>query len=180
MPPVPTSKKSTLDKLIYAVIGMSIFVIVSGLVIVNFWDELGMDEVFGTGTLPPIDFDTLAVVQNQNHYLACPTGFCPEATADETSPVFLASATSLRDRLIDLSDADNRIELKEMDLRNLQFDFLVYLPQRPFPDVVTIRVYDLGPNESTVAIYSRTLKGVDETGSNRSRVKHWLRLLEGR
>lgn len=179
MSPSGPAKKSALDKLIYVVIGLSIFVVASGLVIINFWDELGVDKFFGSGELPPVNFELLTVSQNQNHYLACPTGYCPEAEPDEISPIFLISAMRLRNRLIKISDADNRIDLKEMDLKNLQFDFLVYMPQRTYPDVVTAKIYNLGPNESTIAIYSRTLKGQDDTNANRARVKRWLRHLEG-
>jgi len=179
MAPSASPNKRLLDKVIIAIIGFSIFVVAGSLVAINFWDELGLDDFFGSGELPLVDFEFLSIAQGTNHYLACPTGYCLEAEEDETSPVFLLSATNLRNRLIELADSNSQIDIKKMDLKNLQFDFLAYVPQRTFPDVVTVKIYDIGGNESSVAIYSRTLKGEDNTNENRTRVKRWLRLLEG-
>ena len=94
--------------------------------------------------------------------------------------VYPVTVVTLRNRLLEFIDGQLRVDLKTMDTPNLQFEFLAYQGTNPFPDVVTVQLYDLGGNRSSLAIYSRTLKGDDDVGANRARVMRWLRALEVR
>jgi len=92
--------------------------------------------------------------------------------------VFPVPVNVLRDRLTSFIDQQVRVEVKSLDLVNLQFVFLAYTPGEPFPDVVTVKLYDLGAPKSGISILSQTLKGEDTTNRNRARVQHWLEYLK--
>ena len=47
-----------------------------------------------------------------------------------------------------------------------------------FPDVVTVEFIPLGPDQSSLAIYSRSRYGQYDFGQNRNRVETWLADLE--
>jgi uncharacterized protein (DUF1499 family) len=47
-----------------------------------------------------------------------------------------------------------------------------------FPDTVDIEVLPVGDNQSTLAIYSRSLIGRSDLGVNRARVERWLAKLD--
>ena len=58
---------------------------------------------------------------------------------------------------------------------------IVYIQRSPtfrFPDIVTVEFVQLGPNRSSIAIYSRSRYGDYDFGKNRKRVGKWLALLE--
>jgi len=46
-----------------------------------------------------------------------------------------------------------------------------------YPDTIDIEVLSAGTNQSTVAIYSRSLVGSLDFGVNRKRVERWLAAL---
>lgn len=46
-----------------------------------------------------------------------------------------------------------------------------------FPDYVSVRIIPLGPDRSTLAIYSRARYGQSDLGVNRARVENWLAAL---
>lgn len=57
----------------------------------------------------------------------------------------------------------------------------VYIQHSPifrFPDIVTVEFVALGPERSSVAVYSRSRYGGYDFAENRKRVKRWLFQLE--
>jgi uncharacterized protein (DUF1499 family) len=46
-----------------------------------------------------------------------------------------------------------------------------------FPDTIDIAVLSIGDNQSTLAIYSRSLIGRGDLGVNRARIERWLAAL---
>ena len=47
-----------------------------------------------------------------------------------------------------------------------------------FPDTVDIKILPVAGNESTLAIYSRSLIGRGDLGVNRARIARWLAALD--
>jgi len=104
-----------------------------------------------------------------NWWLVCPPGLCPGASAE--SPVFAVSADRLRgemERLLVREGArvtggsGSRIEAE------------VRTPVLRFPDLVTIEVMPLDGGRSTLAIFSGSVYGRSDLGTNRRRVTGWL------
>lgn len=176
----PSSKKSYIDSVIYGVIVLSVLAVGGGFLLIFFSDQLPLENVFGSGKLEAVNFETLAIEPGENHFLSCPEDYCSSATPDEMTQVYPVTVITLRNRLLEFIDGQLRVDLKTMDIPNLQFEFLAYQGTNPFPDVVTVQLYDLGGNRSSLAIYSRTIKGDDDVGANRARVMRWLRALEVR
>ncbi len=172
------SKKSFIDTIIHGVLVLSALAIGGGFLLILFSDQLPLQDFFGSGKLEAINFETLEFEPGENHFLACPADYCLAATPDEVTQVYPVTVTTLRNRLLEFVDKLLRVDIKTMDIPNLQFDFLVYQGTNPFPDVVTVKLYDLGGSRSSVAIYSRTLKGENDKGANKARVMRWLRALE--
>ncbi len=175
-----SQKKSFLDKLTYISISLSVLIIAGGLLLILFSEELHLERIFGSSKMEIIDFETLAVVPDQNHYLSCPEDYCPRATSDQIAIVYPVTVDVLSRQFLDFVDAQPRVEknTKRWDIPNRQFEYLAYSGPNPFPDVVTIQFYDLGGNRSSLAILSRTLKGEDRNNTNKNRVIKWLGTLD--
>ena len=56
----------------------------------------------------------------------------------------------------------------------LQYDMVQRSKIVGFPDTVTVRFIPLGPDRSTLAIYSRSHYGRRDFGVNRERITDWL------
>lgn len=174
----PGSKKSSIDTLIFTLVALSVLVVGAGLLLIIFSEDLAEDGIFGSGEMEAVDFETLRLTPSENHYLACHEDFCQNARPDEVTEIYPVPVNELRDRLTRFIDSQQRIEVKSFDLPNLQFVFLVYFGSSPFPDVITIKLYDLGAPRSGVSILSQTLKGEDATNRNQQRVHRWLTILK--
>jgi uncharacterized protein (DUF1499 family) len=46
-----------------------------------------------------------------------------------------------------------------------------------FPDTISVHTWPVGENQSTLAIYSRSLVGRSDLGANGKRIKSWLAAL---
>ena len=110
-------------------------------------------------------------------FLSCPPGYCPEAEAI-ASPVFPMPWERLREYWTEVISGEKRVETIVDDPDERRF---VYIQQSPIfrcPDIVTVEFVQLGPNRSSIAIYSRSRYGDYDFGKNRKRVGKWLALLE--
>lgn len=179
MSPHSGKKKLTIDTLIFTLVGLSALVVGVGLLLIVFSDDLAEEGIFGSGEMEPVDFESLTLSPSATHYLACHEDFCQNARPDEITEVFTVPVSEVLDRLTSFIDdpKNNQIEVKSFDLQNRQFVFLVYSSSNPFPDVVTVKLYDLGAPLSGVSILSQTLKGNDVSNRNQQRVRRWLKIL---
>jgi uncharacterized protein (DUF1499 family) len=59
-----------------------------------------------------------------------------------------------------------------------QFEYVQRSRVLRFPDVITVQLIPLGPDRSTLAVYSRSRYGRSDFGVNRRRVEDWLTRLE--
>ena len=172
------SKKSNIDTLIFALVVLSTLVVGAGLLLIVFSDDLAEEGIFGSGEMEPVEFERLTLSPSENHYLACNEDFCQNAQPDEITENFIVPVNEVRDRVTRLIDSKTNITLKNMDLVNLRFTIYVYVPSQAAPDVVTIKLYDLGAPRSGISILSQIIVGEDNSFRNRKRVLNWLTLLK--
>jgi hypothetical protein len=110
-------------------------------------------------------------------FLACPPGYCAAPPGLRT-PIFPVPWQRLREDWLKMIAAEPRVlpVVRSADGRRLvliQHSLLFR-----FPDVVTVEFVALGPERSSVAVFSRSRYGRGDFGVNRARVERWLRLLE--
>lgn len=168
-----------LDKFRSFIIGLSLLVVLA-LVALYFIVVIGSGEdVFGDkdGTLPKVNFETLAYNPDQNGYLACGPDYCPNAVADSPAAVFEMGAPALRQFLVDFADAQPMVDVFRFDLPSNQFDFTERLPGQTFPAVVTVKIIGLDPYSSTALFYSRQPVGDSEKSDHVDRVTRWQLML---
>ena len=110
-------------------------------------------------------------------FLFCPRGYCPAAEAI-ASPVFTLPWERLRDYWTEVISGEKRVETILVDPDDRRFVYIQHSPTFRFPDIITVEFVQLGPNRSSIAIYSRSRYGHYDFGKNRKRVGKWLALLE--
>lgn len=110
-------------------------------------------------------------------FLFCPPGYCPAAEAI-ASPVFPMPWERLREYWTEVISGEKRVETIVADPDERRFVYIQHSPTFRFPDIVTVEFVQLGPNRSSIAIYSRSRYGHYDFGKNRKRLGKWLALLE--
>jgi Protein of unknown function (DUF1499) len=113
----------------------------------------------------------------QPRFLACPPHYCP---ADEAvaSPVFDLPWNRLHDYWIEVISPEKRMVSVAADAGSRRYVYVQHSPTFRFRDVVTVEFVQLGPDRSSIAIYSQSRYGQFDFGKNRKRVERWLVLLE--
>ena len=107
-------------------------------------------------------------------FLACPPGYC--AAADMPSPIFNMPWDQLREYWKEIVEVAAIRVVSEFEHRRV-----VYIQRSPvfgFPDIVTVEFVALGPELSSLAVYSRSRYGGYDFAKNRKRVQRWLSLLQ--
>ena len=169
---------SLVDIIRILAIGLSIVVVLVGAVLLFPGSSRWFEQAVDVGALPDIDFQSLQRVDKPNDYLVCPDGLCQAARADETANIYDVPMTKLRAIVLEYVDSDPNIDTYRLDLNRQQFDFVERSRSMRFPDVVTVRFFDVDGQRSTLAIYSRSIYGYSDLGANQRRVKRWLSIIE--
>ena len=125
----------------------------------------------------PVTWATLQRHRTPNDALVCPAGRCPNARADWEPKTYPVPPDELLARLkrVAQSDPDTR-ELPGATNRAARF--LQQTRLMRFPDTIDAEVIPVGDNQSTLAIYSRSLLGRKDFGVNRARLTRWLAALD--
>ncbi len=110
-------------------------------------------------------------------FLFCPPGYCP-ATEAIASPVFPLPWERLHEYWTEVISGEKRVETIVADPDDRRFVYIQHSPTFRFPDIITVELVQLGPNRSSIAIYSRSRYGHYDFGKNRKRVGKWLAVLE--
>ena len=122
----------------------------------------------------PLPFERLTLRPTPNQYLVLPPDFPSAATPHRRSPVFEVDV----DRLAAAWDAviaeQPRVTPTRRDDATRQVEYVQRSRVFRFPDVITVRFVPLGPDRSTLAVYSRSRYGRRDFGVNRRRVEAWL------
>ncbi|HKM74508.1 MAG TPA: DUF1499 domain-containing protein [Stellaceae bacterium] len=99
-------------------------------------------------------------------FLACPSDYCPAAEA-ATSPVFDMAWDRLRDYWTEVISGETRVVRVLADFGPRRYIYIKHSPVFRFPDIVTVELVPLGPNRSSIALYSRSRYGEYDFAKNR-------------
>ena len=110
-------------------------------------------------------------------YLACPPDYC-SVTEAAASPVFDLPWERLYDYWTEVIAGEKRMVAVATKADARQFVYIQHSPVFRFPDIITVEFVPLGPERSSIAIFSRSRYGKFDFRKNRKRVERWLFLLE--
>jgi hypothetical protein len=110
-------------------------------------------------------------------FLACPDGYCSAAEA-VASPVFDQPWNRLFEYWKEVVSGEKRLMNATADPDSRRFVYIQRSATFRFPDVITVEFLPLGPDRSSIAIFSRSRYGKYDFEKNRKRVEKWLVLLE--
>ena len=108
-------------------------------------------------------------------FLVCPPTYC--AAADMTSPVFDMPWDQLREYWKDMIAGTPTVRVVA-EFEHRRAVYIQHSPILRFPDIVTVEFVSLGPERSSIAVYSRSRYGAYDFAENRKRVERWLFLLQ--
>ena len=107
-----------------------------------------------------------------NAFLVCPPNYCQASAAP--SPVFAVTPAQLAEAMRRLIAEQPNVFFVNAGLVAPRFTLIQHTPLLRFPDIVTVEYVALGPDRSSLAIYSRARYGKGDFGTNRRRVLAWL------
>jgi uncharacterized protein (DUF1499 family) len=144
--------------------------------------SLWIEVLSGAGILPADvlnfpGFENVTRRATGNDALACRSGRCGATRADFEVPTYAMPASELFSRIMAIGLAEPRTVALKTTPEDLRADFQQASATLRFPDIVSVQVFELGPNESTLAIWSRSVVGRKDFGVNRARVERWLQAL---
>lgn len=142
--------------------------------------------LFGAPPLEHIDFATLEPRETPNSFLLCPTGLCKKRPFDRESPQYEIPAGQLSQilrRIVEKTEGLRRDERDrpadgESTATDMQWDYIATSRHLKFPDLVTVRIIDLGEERSSFAIYGRAVYGRKDFGVNQNRIAAWIEAVE--
>jgi uncharacterized protein (DUF1499 family) len=132
--------------------------------------------IFGSPDLGHFDFEKGRRASRPNTALACPLGFCANASADFDPGVYPVSDDELRERFTRYVLSKPRvIPVYRHEAPGLptQDRYIQRSSLMRFPDTVDVRFIALSETTSTLAIYSRSQIGYSDMGVNLGRIKRW-------
>jgi uncharacterized protein (DUF1499 family) len=110
-------------------------------------------------------------------FLACRPHYC-RARAGMAPPTFAVGWRQLRALWVAMLAAKPRVVTVSTELEGRRLIHIEHSPVFRFPDVVTVEFVPVGPESSTIALFSRSRYGRSDFGQNRKRVESWLGELE--
>ncbi|MGP1253143.1 MAG: DUF1499 domain-containing protein [Kiloniellales bacterium] len=123
-----------------------------------------------------LDLQKLIPPGRPNWHLVVPNGWAhPHALG--RAPRFDVSLDVLREALVGVVAEEPRCHIVGMEKEARQVEFEQKSRLFGFPDRIVVEFVTLGNGASTLAIYSRSLKGYWDFGVNRKRVERWLAAL---
>jgi uncharacterized protein (DUF1499 family) len=111
-----------------------------------------------------------------NSALACPPDYC--AAASIPSPVFAVGWEQLLADWAKIVGREPRIVAVGSEPEQRRYSVIQHSAVFGFPDIITFEFVPLGPDRSSIAVYSRARYGRGDFGANRRRVSRWLGQLQ--
>jgi uncharacterized protein (DUF1499 family) len=111
-----------------------------------------------------------------NAFLVCPPNYCQASVAP--SPIFAVTPAQLAEAVRRLIAEQPNVFFIDAGPEAPRFTLIQHTPLLRFPDIVTVEYVRLGPDRSSLAIYSRARYGKGDFGTNRRRVLAWLERLQ--
>lgn len=156
------------------------FAAVLGLVFV-FGSAYGWERVwssfYGSPDQGDVLFAQLVKTPRPNQALVCSPDICKQEKADVESPVYAASASDLRNRLLEELEAEKDLTRVDDNASMSKLRFVQRTATMRFPDTIRVEFFPLDGNRATMALYSSSQIGYGDYGVNLNRAKRWLSYL---
>ena len=105
-------------------------------------------------------------------FLACPPDYC--AAAGISVPIFAMPWPRLREIWAQMIAREPRVVRVAEELDGRRLVYIQHSSLFRFPDIITVEFVSLGPDRSSLALYSHSLYGRYDFGQNRWRIETWL------
>jgi uncharacterized protein (DUF1499 family) len=126
----------------------------------------------------PVRFDRLRRRATPNDALLCPLATCPNAKSDFAPKTYDMPPSALLTQLTVVAMSEPNTGALYCLPCETRARFVQYSRIMRFPDTIDVEVFPVGAEQSTLAIYSRSLVGYSDLGVNRARIARWLAALE--
>lgn len=127
-------------------------------------------------TMQPINFNNLILPNTPNYALAAYKGY--PYPADFTVRTYEKSQKELAEQLVQTLKKMPRTECIKEDNQNYEYTFIQKTMFFRFPDWIDIKVYAIDDHSSTFVMLSRSQYGHSDFGTNKKRIKYFLKLLK--
>lgn len=132
------------------------------------------------GVKPPgmVAFSRLALPASPNKALAAPDGFTPKP--DLVTPHYKVAAQVLYRIVGDVAAAEPRTYRLDSFPNHLQQAWVARTPVANFPDVIVAEARPDPAGGSELILYSHSIYGYSDFGTNAARVRRWLGAVSAR
>jgi len=118
------------------------------------------------------DLRTLKRPTSPNSYLICARNLCPDA--DEDGPMVDLPAEKVLVAALKVASAEPNTSAAEIDPAVAQMVFVQRTPWLRFPDIVRIQAIASASGKTGVALYSQSVYGRYDFGTNKTRAQRWM------
>jgi uncharacterized protein (DUF1499 family) len=125
------------------------------------------------GNVDFVDVATLERPASPNTYLVCPADRTA-AAVDREPPVSELAPDELERVWLEALAREPRLTRVASEPAKRRHLFVQRTPVFRFPDVIQLEVLEVPPDRSTLCLYSRSVYGSRDLGTNRGRIEDWL------
>ncbi len=125
-----------------------------------------------------ISFKASVLIEKPNQFLMCPDGYCKD-TPHAASPVFDKPVAELRAAWDEAVAAAPRLK-KVPEQDPMRRTYIQRSKLMRFPDAISAEFIALGPDKSSLAVFSRSKYGYSDAGVTGARIRGWLDELDRR
>ena len=136
----------------------------------------GADGAAGLPVPVPMDMTRIERPATPNTFLAGPAGMAPQP--DVVTEAWTLPAATLYEKVRVVFSSRPRTFVAAEFPDQLQLHYVVRSALLNFPDLVTVQINAVGDDQSTLAIWSRSVYGRSDFGVNRDRTQTWLAALQ--
>jgi uncharacterized protein (DUF1499 family) len=130
----------------------------------------------GLAPAEPIDMARIVRPATPNTALAAPAGFSP--APDIVTPTYRADPDRLFAAIQAVALGQRRVFAHGAFPAQRQAHFVARSAVLNFPDLIAVQVTPIGPAESGLILWSRSVYGRSDFGVNRARLAAWLAALD--
>lgn len=127
-------------------------------------------SMFAVGEVAPIDFTKMASIRGPAQWLACP-GYEMCKELDDRTPIYDNDVASIKrhwDTM--LKEQEPGMQLLTADDATHQYTYVSRSGFFQLPDLTTVQIFANGETRASIAIFSRSVYGFGDFGSNSRRV----------
>lgn len=125
------------------------------------------------GDVDFVDLATLERPSSPNTYLVCPAERTT-AAVDREPPIYELAPGELEQIWLEALAEEPRLSRRGAEPERRRYLFVQRTRVLRFPDVIQLEVLDVPPDRATLCLYSRSIYGYGDLGTNRARVEDWL------